>query len=206
MSIPSGIVTCLPEADLEDLVGVIEVLIQEHLRVFAAPRAVLGTLRGLFGARAVFGTHSVIDADGVRAAHEAGAEFILADLADQAMAETARELNATLFAQALTPLEVRALLELGVSGALLWPADVVGHVMAAHLARVGLAQKVIPMGGVGAFAAGEWLKHGSPAACVDATLLGDALTGGDLGQLRDRCESFRRAMQNAVAHHGGLED
>lgn len=206
MSIPSGIVTCLPEADLEDLVGVIEVLIQEHLRVFAAPRAVLGTLRGLFGARAVFGTHSVIDADGVRAAHEAGAEFILADLADQAMAETARELNTTLFAQALTPLEVRALLELGVSGALLWPADVVGHVMAAHLARVGLAQKVIPMGGVGAFAAGEWLKHGSPAACVDATLLGDALTGGDLGQLRDRCESFRRAMQNAVAHHGGLED
>ena len=49
----------------------------------------------------------------------------------------------------------------------------------------------MPRGDVGAFSAGEWLKAGAPAVCIDSTLLGDALTGGDLGQLRDRCTSFK---------------
>ncbi|NLE99298.1 MAG: hypothetical protein GX596_15115 [Propionibacterium sp.] len=146
----------------------------------------------------MFGAWRVDDVAGVEAAHEAGAAFVLGDVADRDMVIYSNRHSLPFYAAATTPLEVRAVLDLGATGAMLWPADVVGHVMAGHLARVGLAEKVIPMGGMGAFAAGEWLKHGAPAACVDTTLLGDAPDGGDLGLLRDRCGSFRKAMQRAV--------
>lgn len=202
MSVPSGIVTCLPESDVDDLVGVVEVLVQEHLPTFAVPAALVGELRGIFGPRATFGAWEVADLAGLEQAHDGGAEFVLADVADQDMVVFADRHSMQFYATATTALEIRALLELGATGAVLWPADVVGHVMAAHLARVGLVEHVIPMGGIGAFAAGEWLKYGSPAACVDHTLLGDAPTGGDLGQLRDRCGSFRKSAQRAVEHRG----
>ncbi|SDL06670.1 hypothetical protein [Tessaracoccus oleiagri] len=204
MTVPSGIVTCLPAADIDDLVGVVEVLVQEQLPVFAAPVDSLRELGQVFGPRAVFGAWQVADREGLEAAHGAGAEFVLADVVDRELAWYADSEGLTVFGSATTHLEVRAVLELGLTGALLWPADIVGHVMAGHLARVGLAERVIPMGGVGAFAAGEWMKHGSPAACVDATLLGDAVDGGDLGQLRDRCASFRKAAQRAVEHRGSV--
>lgn len=193
MTIPAGIITCLPDADVDDLASVIEVLIQEKLHTFAAPVGRLEELRSLFDARGMFGAWGVDGVESLRQAAEAGAAFVLADVADEAMASFASEHETTWFAQALTPLEVRAVIDLGATGALLWPAEIVGHAMARHLERVGLASKVIPMGGVGAFSAGEWLVHGAPAACVDETLLGDAFDDGDLGMLRERCASFRKA-------------
>ena len=198
MTVPSGIITCLPDADLDDVASVVEVLIQEHLNTFAVPLGRLGELRSIFGARANFGVWGIDGINALTQSIEADAQFILTDGADEDMAATARGHSATWFASALTPLEVRAVLELGATGALLWPAEIVGHSMAKHLARLGLTPRVIPMGGVGAFAAGEWLVHGSPAACVDETLLGDSLGGGDLGMLRDRCESFRKAALRGV--------
>lgn len=205
MTLPNGIVTCLPDIDVEELVGIVEVLIQEQLPAFVVPLSAMRELRAVFGQRAVLGTWEIVDADGVRASHKAGADFVFADVADADMVAAAQELGIPFHATATTPLEVRALLALGATGALLWPADVVGHVMAQHLARVGLAGRTIPMGGLGAFAAGEWLKAGAPAAAVDSTLLGDAVDGGDLGQLRDRCGSFRKAAQRAVEHRAQTE-
>lgn len=205
MSQPSGIVTCLPDVDVEDLVGVVEVLVQEHLPTVVVPVAALETLRAVFRSRATFGAWRVADFEGLRAAHEAGAEFVFADVVDRDMAAYCEADGPALYGAAMTPLEVRAVLDLGVAGALLWPADVVGHVMAGHLESVGLVDRVIPMGGVGAFAAGEWMKRGAPAAAIDSTLLGDAPTGGDLGMLRDRCESFRKAARRAVAARGEAE-
>lgn len=202
MSMPSGIVTCLPDVDVEELVPVVEVLVQEHLTTFAAPVRALPTLRALFRSRAVFGAWQVGEFEELRQAHDAGATFVLADRVDRDMAAYCEADGPTLLGSAMTPTEARAVLALGAAGVLFWPADVVGHVMAGHLERLGLTERVVPMGGVGAFAAGEWLKHGSPAACVDATLLGDAVDGGDLGLLRERCESFRQANRRAVAYLG----
>ncbi|WP_296139742.1 hypothetical protein [uncultured Tessaracoccus sp.] len=199
MTTPIGIVTCLPAVDVDELVACVEVLVQEHLTTFACDTTNLTELRRVFGARATFGAMGVADVDQLGDAVQAGADFVLADAADEQMATYAAGAGATWFAPALTPLEVRAVLDLGATGALLWPAEVVGHAMAGHLARIGLMDRVVPMGGVGAFAAGEWMKHGAPAACVDQMLLGDAPTGGDLGQLRDRCTSFRKAATQARA-------
>ncbi|MFV0429181.1 MAG: hypothetical protein ACK5KO_07135 [Arachnia sp.] len=192
----SGLVVCLPEASLEDLIGPMEVLVQEELGVFAVPGDLLefDAAVGIFGARARFGVHGVWAAEQIGDLAARGASFVLADSDDPALAEAGAECGIPVYLQAMTPREVRMARAHG--NVQLYPADVVGHVMAERLAGLGLIDGVVPRGGLGAFAAEQWFKAGAQAACVDATLLGDSLRGGDLGALRDRCASFRRATRS----------
>lgn len=185
-------VVCLDDVDIDELVGAVEVLVQEGFRNFSLPPAApaLEELLGIFASRARFGAHAVRSAEHVTRVAAAGGTFLLFDLPDPDGVAAAADAGLPAYVQALTPSEIRDVLELGVVGAMLFPADVMGHVMAPRLAALGLADRVVPRGGLGAFAAGEWLKAGAPAVCVDTTLLSDALHGGDLGALRDRCASF----------------
>lgn len=187
-----GLIVCLPEASIDDYVGVIETLIQEGLSIFALPAAAeaFTEVLGIFGPRADFGAYRVSAPEEVAAVARAGARFVFTDVHTPALVEAAAANGLPVHAAAMTPSEVRAVLQQGVAGALIWPADVVGHALGNRLAEVGLADRSIAFGGIGAYAAGEWLKSGSPAVCVDSTLLGDAFAGGSLVQLRDRCGSF----------------
>lgn len=192
----SGIVVCLPDALVDHLVGVVEVLVQEGFHSFAAPvgAEAIEVLPPIFGARARIGASAVVGADEVRHVVACGAGFILADCVDTELIETANEAGVANYAPAMTPTEVRAVLQWPVTGVNLAPADVVGHAMAGHLRGLGMVDRVVPVGGLGAYAAGEWMKAGAPAACVSGTLLADAAKGGDLAKLRDRCGSFRNAV------------
>ena len=187
-----GTVVCLPDAPLDDHIGVVEVLIQEGLTTFALPASceAFADVVAIFGARAAFGATRVVDADGVRLAAGRGARFVLADVATEEVAGAAREAGLPWHGAAMTPTEVRAALALPDGGVLVYPADVVGHAYAARLAELGLLDRAVPMGGLGAYATGEWFKAGAPAACLDTTLLGDAYQGGSLSALRDRTGSF----------------
>ncbi len=188
---PTGLIICLDDASLDDLVGPVEVMVQEGLKTFSLPAGHEDTdeMVTIFGARASFGIHGVVSEETIESV-SGWAVFALADVLEDGVAEAARKRDLPLWAQAMTPGEIRGVLESGAAGAMLFPADVVGHVMAERLRTLNLAGHVIPRGGIGAFSATEWMKAGAPAACVDATLLGDALSGGDLGALRDRCGSF----------------
>lgn len=192
-SAPTGLIVCLDDVGLDHLVGAVEVMIQEGLTTFSlcATDQEQDEIVAIFGPRAQFGLHGALDADGLLAAR-AWARFALLDVVDDDVLAAGRETEIPVFAQAMTPTEVREVLARGADGALLFPADVVGHVMAERLASLKLADAVIPRGGIGAFSATEWMKAGASAACVDSTLLGDALRGGDLGLLRDRCGSFAK--------------
>ncbi|MGV8845930.1 hypothetical protein [Tessaracoccus sp.] len=198
LSAPTGLIICLEDVCLDDLVGAVEVMIQEGLKTFSLPvgHEEVDDIVAIFGPRARFGVHGAVTADAVLSAREWVA-FVLADLADDAVVGAVAEVGVPLYAQAMTPGEVRGVLADGATGALLFPADVVGHVMAERLRTLGLVDNVIPRGGLGAFSSTEWLKAGAQAVCVDATLLGDALHGGDLGLLRDRCGSFAKVNREA---------
>ena len=200
------LIPCLPDALLDDHMAVVEVLIQEGFHSFGVPIGsdALADLVRVFGARATFWATRIATADDVRHAVEAGITRLLADDAPGELVDEATRVGAEIWASAMTATEIRAVLRLPVAGAVLWPADVVGHSLASRLAEVGLATAVIPMGGVGAYAAGEWLAAGSPAVCVDSALLGDAYQGGSLSKLRERCGAFvavqaRHAEADAAA-------
>lgn len=192
-----GLIVCLPEASVDDYVSVVETLIQEGLTTLALPAAAtdLGEVVAIFSARATFGAYRVSSDAQVVAAAEAGCRFVFADAADRALAGAAADRGLSCHVSAMTPTEVRDVLRMDVDGALLWPADVVGHAMGGRFAEIGLADRIIPLGGIGAYAAGEWLKSGSPAVGIDTTLLGDAFSGGSLVQLRDRCGSFTAVQE-----------
>lgn len=189
-----GVVVCLDDVPVDDLVGPVEVLVQEGLRTFSLPAgaSAWADMTTIFGRRSRWGQHAVRSRAQVEAATEAEASFLLLDIGD-GVAAAARETGIPFYPPAMTPTEIRSVLDGGATGAQLYPADVVGHQMAARLVDIGLAHQVVPRGGLGAFAVGEWMGAGSPAACVDTTLLSDALTGGDLGMLRDRVPAFIRA-------------
>lgn len=197
MSSLSGLIVCLPDAPVDDLVGVVEVLIQEGFATFALPAAgsAVADVMSIFGARATLGVMRVTTVEQLVAATAAGAAFVLCDVASRSLADAACELGVPCYLGAMTPTEVRAVLDTSATGALLYPADVIGHAMAPRLAELGLAERVLPLGGLGAYASGEWNKAGTRAVCVDTALLGDAVTGGSLSMLRDRCRSFRAVDQ-----------
>lgn len=195
----SGLVVLLDDVDIDDLVGVVEVLVQEGFGSFSLPAGsqALAEFAVIYAARARIGVHGLTSAEHVDGAAGAGCTFALFDAPDEAGIEAAEAAGMAVYSQAMTPGEVRGTLRLPVTGALLFPADVVGHLMASRLATLGLVERVVPRGGLGAYAAGEWLKAGAPAACVDAILLTDSLRGGDLQALRDRCSSFIDAQNKA---------
>ena len=118
-----GTVVCLPDAPVDDHIGVVEVLIQEGFRTFAAPvtGAALSDLTAIFGARAAIGVTRVVDAAQVVTAVEKGAAFVLADVATNDVAQAALEAGVPCYGAAMTPGEVRAALALPLAGVL------VGH-------------------------------------------------------------------------------
>ena len=187
-----GLIVCLPDAPADDLVGVVEVLIEEGFSFFALPvgAGAFDDMVAIFGERATLGALRVASVDQVTAGSAAGARFVSSDVASGRIADAASALELPCYLSAMTPTEVRAALDTSATGVLLYPADVIGHAMAPRLAELGMAGRVIPLGGLGAYAAGEWGKAGSAAACVDTALLGDAVSGGSLSMLRDRCGSF----------------
>lgn len=195
----TGLVVCLDDAPLDDLVGPVEVLIQEGLRTFSlqGAHAEFADVVAIFGARARFGAHALSQVSQVQAVAAAGGTFALLDLPDADVVEAAVEAGMATYAQAMTPTEIRGVLDLPVDGAMLYPADVVGHMLGHRLAALGLGGAVVPRGGIGAYAAGEWFKAGAPAVCLDTNLLGDALQGGDLASLRDRCPAFVQVLPAA---------
>lgn len=193
----SGLVVCLTDVEIDELVGAVEVLVQEGFTNFSLPigNTDFEEFVGIYGARARIGAHGLRGSDDVTRLLEVGGTFAFFDLPDADGVRAAAEAGLAVYAQAMTPAEVREVLELPVAAAMLYPADIVGHAMAARLEAIGLGDKVVPRGAVGAYAAGEWAKAGVPAVCVDNTLLGDALVGGDLAALRDRCSSFIQVQE-----------
>lgn len=195
----SGLVVLLDDVDIDDLVGAVEVLVQEGFGAFSLPAGseALTEFAGIYLARARIGVHGLTSPEHVAAAAGAGCTFAFFDAPDEDGIEAASDAGLAVYSQAMTPAEVRSTLRLPVTGAMLFPADVVGHLMASRLATLGLVGSVVPRGGLGAYAAGEWLKAGAPAACVDSILLSDALRGGDLQALRERCSSFIDSQRRA---------
>ncbi len=188
-----GLVVCLPHLPVVDLIGPLEVMIQEGLNLVAVPSQVLPELVPLFGLRARIGACGIASAAELDQAVSAGASFVFADAADPELAEAGRNAGVPTYLQAMTPSEIRYARSLGYVQ--LFPADVLGHLMAERLKSQGLLDGVIPRGGIGAYAAERWLLSGAPAVCLDSSLLGDALRGGELASLRDRCGTFLRVLR-----------
>jgi 2-dehydro-3-deoxyphosphogluconate aldolase/(4S)-4-hydroxy-2-oxoglutarate aldolase len=135
------------------------------------------------------GGGTVLSARSVAEVVEAGGGFIVTPAITESIAEAAR-LGVPSLAGAYTPSEILRAVELGAAAVKLFPAEAGGpgylSAVRAPLPWVPL----IPVGGVTAELAPDYLRRGAFALGLGSPLLGDAVKGGDLVLLRERAARF----------------
>ncbi|MGO4958149.1 bifunctional 4-hydroxy-2-oxoglutarate aldolase/2-dehydro-3-deoxy-phosphogluconate aldolase [Luteococcus sp. Sow4_B9] len=191
------LVATLPDRAMPSLVAAVEVMVQEGLPAVSLPAAQVeqvSKLTGIFGPRAVLGVHDVDSVEQLEAAAGAGAQFVALCGPDAALVTRARELGVAVLAAALTPTEVRVAWTLGVSAVLVVPAEVMGSGYPEALVQLAPGVTLNARGGLGAYSARRWAEAGATAVWLDEALVGDAFSGGSLSSLRERCQTFRSAV------------
>ena len=194
------VIAMLPGTIEGSLIAPIEVMAQERIGVVAFPASRIDALREVapvFAGRVEFAVHGIADAAQLAEAVDAGATMVLLRRPDGGLIAAAAARHVPVLAPALTPTEVQAVWDLGVTAVLVTPVDAMGGNYQDRLLELVPDAVVIPSGGLGAYLSGRWLEAGAPAVCLDEALIGDGVSGGSLNSLRERCQTFA----GAVARH-----
>jgi len=147
--------------------------------------AVVARARDVLGESAALGVGTVLSAADARRAADSGASFVVTPGVTDALAEC-RDLGLPALAGALTPTEVVAALDAGATAVKLFPASLGG---VAHLCALRAPfpdVPFVPVGGVDARVARDYLAAGAIAVGVGGPLVGDGPEG-----LADRIAAFR---------------
>jgi 2-dehydro-3-deoxyphosphogluconate aldolase/(4S)-4-hydroxy-2-oxoglutarate aldolase len=165
--------------------------------------AAIRALVDKFGARAVVGAGTVLDAEAARACIEAGAAFIVSPGLDLATIAAAHERGVPMMPGALTPTEVITAWKAGADMVKIFPASAVGGPKYLKALRGPLPDvKMLPTGGVNAQTAGEYIAAGAAALGVGSELVDIAALGrGEDSVLTDRARELVAAVQTARAKH-----
>lgn len=153
---------------------------------------VIRRARAALGDDAALGAGTVLtERDAIRAV-EAGASYLVTPGLGIDLRGVVGQLPVLL--GALTPTEVTTAVERGAAAVKLFPASLGGPAYLKALRDPFPAVPFVPVGGVDAAAAREYLALGAVAVGVGSPLVGDAASGGDIGELRSRIRTFRNAI------------
>ena len=145
------------------------------------------------------GIGTVLTAQEVDRAVDAGARFVVSPSVVPAVIGAAARHGIASYPGALTPTEIHDAWSLGASAVKLFPAGSLGPGYLKALRAPLPDIPIVPTGGIDIAAVGAWLDAGAAALGMGGPLIGDALTAtGDLGALAERV----RAVSAAVAGVG----
>ncbi|RZB19291.1 bifunctional 4-hydroxy-2-oxoglutarate aldolase/2-dehydro-3-deoxy-phosphogluconate aldolase [Streptomyces sp. F001] len=164
---------------------------KDALSVIERAREALGPDRPL-------GAGTVLTADDARAAQRAGANFAVTPALGDGIG-AAHGLGLPVLAGVMTPTEILAARTWGAAALKIFPAAQAGG--PAYLTALQGPfphEPFVPVGGVDAAAAREYLAAGAIAVGVGSPLVGDAADGGSLAALRERARVFRTVVQDAT--------
>ena len=133
----------------------------------------------------VIGAGTVLSRDDVDRAQQAGARFMVTPALTESVAESVSR-GIPVLAGAFTPTEVVAAMRTGATAVKLFPSGMGGPAYLRALRDPLPGIPLVPVGGVDAALAAEYLASGAVAVGVGSPLVGDAVRGGDLGALRRR--------------------
>jgi 2-dehydro-3-deoxyphosphogluconate aldolase/(4S)-4-hydroxy-2-oxoglutarate aldolase len=157
--------------------------------VTADALAVIAEVVRLAPAGAAIGAGTVLTRDDVARAAGAGARFMVTPALTESVAESVAG-GIPVLAGVLTPTEALTAMGLGADAVKLFPATVGGPSYLRALREPLPDLPFIPVGGVDVGLAGEYLAAGAVAVGVGGSMVGDAISGGDLGALRTRAAAF----------------
>jgi 2-dehydro-3-deoxyphosphogluconate aldolase / (4S)-4-hydroxy-2-oxoglutarate aldolase len=159
---------------------------------------VISRARSELGAETSVGAGTVITAEDADRAADAGADFVVTPAIVPGLRRAA-ERGLPLLAGALTPSEVIAATQQGAQAVKLFPASLGGVRYLRTLLDPLPSVAFVPVGGVDAHAAREYLAAGAVAVGVGSPLIGDAASGGPLTELRHRARQFLDVVQATEA-------
>ncbi len=193
------LVVTFPDRGMTNLVAGVEVMVQEGITCFSVPAGQLYALpqvQGMYSLRACFGVHDV-DVDTIEDVLALAPSFITVRRPDSRLIGRCHQAGIAVVVPALTPTEVQTAWDEPVSAVVIVPAEVMGASYAEYLPPLVPDTTLMARGGLGAYSARRWDEAGAVALFLDDALLGDAFTGGSLGSLRERCQTFRQAVDVA---------
>ncbi|MDX3727386.1 bifunctional 4-hydroxy-2-oxoglutarate aldolase/2-dehydro-3-deoxy-phosphogluconate aldolase [Streptomyces caniscabiei] len=149
--------------------------------------AVIRQARAELGPDALLGAGTVRSAADAALAVDAGASYLVTP----ALVDGLAPYGVPVLMGALTPSEIEAALARGADAIKLFPGSLGGPGYLRALRDPFPEVPFVPVGGVDAQAARDYLARGALAVGVGSPLVGDAADGGDVDQLRARAAEFR---------------
>jgi 2-dehydro-3-deoxyphosphogluconate aldolase/(4S)-4-hydroxy-2-oxoglutarate aldolase len=198
------VIAVLRASDISSLTPVCDVLVEEgvlNLELTLTIPGLLGALPGLvdrYADSADVGVGTILSESDAERAHECGARFLVTPTMNLPVVRLAVHHQVAVFPGGLTPTELAAGWHAGATAVKIFPAQTVGPKYFKHLRGPFPELQAVPSGGVDLDASREWLAAGAAAVSIGGPLLGDALNGGDLDALRDRCRAFRAVVGETV--------
>ncbi|MDH6628613.1 2-dehydro-3-deoxyphosphogluconate aldolase/(4S)-4-hydroxy-2-oxoglutarate aldolase [Streptomyces sp. LBL] len=156
--------------------------------------SVIRQARAELGPGALLGAGTVRSAEDAARAVDAGASYLVTP----ALVDGLEAYGVPVLMGALTPTEIELALARGADAIKLFPGSLGGPGYLRALRDPFPDVPFVPVGGVDAQAARDYLDRGALAVGVGSPLVGDAADGGDLNQLRARAAEFRNVASGGT--------
>jgi 2-dehydro-3-deoxyphosphogluconate aldolase/(4S)-4-hydroxy-2-oxoglutarate aldolase len=151
-----------------------------------------------FGARALIGVGTVLDAQTCRQAIAAGAEFVVSPITRPEIAKVAQASDRPVMLGAYTPTEAQTAYEAGADFIKIFPAEELGpgYIKALHAPLPHL--RIVPTGGVHLHNVADFLKAGCAALGVGSSLVSaQILKDSNWAELTRLAAEFVKAARDA---------
>jgi 2-dehydro-3-deoxyphosphogluconate aldolase/(4S)-4-hydroxy-2-oxoglutarate aldolase len=200
----SKVIAVLRASHVSALAPVCDVLVEQGILSLELTLTTPGLFDALsqlvnrYAGNADVGVGTILTESEAQRAIDDGAQYLVTPTISLPVVKLAVERQIAVFPGGLTPTELAAGWDAGAAAVKIFPAETVGAAYLKHLRGPFPDLEAIPSGGVDLDAAREWLKAGAVAVSIGGPLLGDALKGGDLSALRERCRAVRAVIEETV--------
>ena len=201
----SKVIVVLRASHVSALSPVCDVLVEEGILSLELTLTTPGLLDALpelinrYANAADVGVGTIITESEAQRALDYGAQYLVTPTMNLPVVKLALQHEIAVFPGGLTPTELAAGWDAGATAVKIFPAETVGAGYLKHLRGPFPDLQGIPSGGVDLDATREWLDAGAAAVSIGGPLLGDALKGGDLSALRERCRAVRAVISETVS-------
>jgi 2-dehydro-3-deoxyphosphogluconate aldolase / (4S)-4-hydroxy-2-oxoglutarate aldolase len=196
----SKVIAVLRTSQVSALAPVCDVLVEEGILSLELTLTTPGLLDALeelvdrYGNSADVGVGTVVTESEAQWVMDCGAQYLVTPTMTLPVVDLAVRRKIAVFPGGLTPTELAAGWRAGATAVKIFPAETVGAGYLKHLRGPFPDLEAIPSGGVDLDATRAWLAAGAAAVSIGGPLLGDALKGGELSALRDRCRAVRAVV------------
>ncbi|WP_030740052.1 bifunctional 4-hydroxy-2-oxoglutarate aldolase/2-dehydro-3-deoxy-phosphogluconate aldolase [Streptomyces sp. NRRL F-5135] len=164
-----------------------------------SPDALRSVARGVATGAALVGAGTVRDRETAARAVDAGAHYLLTPGVLPEVLDEARTLGVPVVCGAFTTTEVMEAWWLGAALVKLFPARLGGPAYLASLTMAFPDIPIVPTGGITADDVSDYFTAGAHAAALGRPLVGDALRGGSLPDVRHRAADLLDRVRAAQA-------